>query len=294
MGFSIDHVVARSVRDSAALLDATHGPEPTSPYYAPSVARSFVEEVATAPGRLRIAFTRTPHLPSTLDPQAIAAVEDAARLCERLGHDVVEDTIATDPKAFGRHFFTIVCGETAAAIARDPQILGRPPRYEELEVPTWLTAMLGRRFSAEDLCIAIKELQALSRSAAHFFERYDVLLTPTLARPPVRHGDLNARGIEKKLQEVVARHGLSMLLKAQAIVDRAVERVFDFMPFTPLANVAGLPSMSVPLYFTAEGLPVGVMFTGRFGDEATLFRLAGQLEIERPWRGRRPPLSAFD
>jgi amidase len=293
-GFSIDHAVTRSVRDSAALLDATHGPEPTSPYHAPPVARPFLEEVKTPPGRLRIAFSKLPHLLSSVHADAIEAVESAARLCQELGHEVEEATVETDPRAFGRYFFTILCGETAASIALDPQVLGRAPARDELEAPTWLSAMLGRVFSAEELCVAVKELQALSRKAARFFERYDILLTPTLARAPVRLGELHAHGVEKALQDVVAHYDLATLLKSRRLIDRAIERVFDFMPFTPLANVAGLPSMSVPLHWNAEDLPIGTMFTARFGADATLFRLAAQLERARPWKQRRPRVHAFD
>jgi amidase len=187
-----------------------------------------------------------------------------------------------------------LAGETAAEIARDAERFGRPPELDELEPATRLTAMLGRAFSAEELCLAVKHLQALSRRAAAFFDTYDVLLTPTLSRAPVRLGELAPRGVEKALHDLVARFELAPLLRARAMVDRAVERFYDFTPFTPLANVAGLPSMSVPLHWNADDLPIGTMFTSRFGAEAVLFRLAAQLEQARPWAQRRPRVHAFD
>jgi amidase len=290
-GLTVAHVVTRSVRDSAALLDAVHGPEPTSPYFAPPRVRPFLDEIATPPGRLRIAFSARPYLPTRgVQAPCLEALDSAARLCEELGHDVEERSFDVDPRELGRSFFVLVCASTAARLERDAHLLGRPPDKDELETSTWLTAMLGKRFSAFELSLALERLQAIARAAARFLADYDVILTPTLARPPLRHGELRARGIEGRLQELVAQRDLSFLLGAERMVDRAVGRIFDFMPFTPLANVAGLPSMSVPLHVDRDGLPIGVMFTGRFGDEATLFRLAAQLESARPWSSRRPAL----
>jgi amidase len=152
--------------------------------------------------------------------------------------------------------------------------------------------MIGRQQRALDAALARDRQLEVARQAARFFQRYDVLLSPTLGMPPVRIGELIPRGPEHYLREMVAGARLSGLLRLPGVVTASVGRIFDFVPFTPLANVTGQPSMNVPLVWNAAGLPVGTMFTARFGEEATLFRLAAQLEAARPWKERRPPVHA--
>jgi amidase len=142
------------------------------------------------------------------------------------------------------------------------------------------------------LAAAHERLDAAARSAARFFERHDILLSPTLGLPPPAIGALHPHGLEAFAHEVLLALRLGILLRLPGVVDSAVRRVFAFIPFTPLANVTGAPSMTVPLFWNAGGLPIGTMFTGRVGDEATLLRLAGQLESARPWAHRRPPIHA--
>jgi amidase len=289
-GFAINHAVSRTVRDNAALLDASRGPEITSPYHPPTLERPLLEEVGAKVEKLRIAWCVDPWLPSTVHPDCKRATEDAAKLCEELGHEVEEAAPAIDPRAFARAFFTVVCCETAATLLRTRTTMGRVPEAGEMEASTMLTAMLGHQMSGAEMCVAVKELQDLSRKAARFFQRYDVLLSPTLAKPPLPHGSLHPQGLEARLQELVARRRLTPLLKIKPMIDRALDRVYDFIPFTPLGNVAGLPSMSVPLYWNSDRLPIGAMFTGPFGSDSRLFRLAAQLEEARPWKDRRPPV----
>ena len=291
-GFAIDHVVSRTVRDSAALLDASDGPELGAPYAAPAKERPFLEEVEREPGSLRIALCTDPLLPSRPDPVVVAAAEDAARLCESLGHRVEVARPPIDPTSFASDFLTAVSVATAVTIDQLAAMVGRKPRHDDLEATTWLTAMLGRTIDGVGLEHARQRLQMMARQVAIFFERYDVLLTPCLGSPPPPHGALGATGIEGQLHGVIARLGITAALRLPGMIERTANQVYDFIPWTPLANVTGQPSMSVPLAWSQDRLPLGILFTGRFGDEATLFRLAGQLEQAQPWRDRRPPVHA--
>ncbi len=290
-GFVVQHAITVSVRDSAALLDATHGPETTSPYHAPPVERSFLEETRTPSGILRVAMTKRPHLPGTLHPDCAAAVDDAARLLEQLGHRVDEVDIDIDATQFARDFFLLVCVETAATIVAGAAVVGRQARSRDFEAPTWICGMLGRQHTALQAAQAKERLHTLARKVSRFFDDHDVLLCPTLASPPVRIGSLLPRGAEAFAQAVIARANLGFVLRLPGVLDATLARVFAFMPFTPLANVTGQPAMSVPLYWNGDGLPIGCQFTARFGAEGVLFRLAAQLEQARPWAGRQAPVS---
>jgi amidase len=287
-GLSLDHAITRTVRDSAALLDASRGHAPGSPYDAPPVERPYLEEVGRAPGRLRIALCRTPLLPAQPHADVLAAVDDAARLAASLGHEVEEAAPPLDAAALARSLLTVISVSVALDVAAGEREVGRPAGRDDLELTTRLVAMMGRQATAAQLEQARRELHAVGRTMAEFFARYDVLLTPTLGQPPPRVGALQPHGLERRAQQLVADLRLEAVLRVPGLVPAIAAKTYGFIPWTPLANVAGLPSMSVPLWWNADGLPVGSMFTGRFGDEATLFRLAGQLEQARPWRHRRP------
>ena len=291
-GAAVQHALTRSVRDSAALLDLSAGPDPGAPSYPPPPARPFLDEVSAHPGRLRIAYTTRPLLGGTVDPECVAAVEDAVGLLRELGHELVEASPEVDGPAFSRAFFTLLCGETAAEVAAGERLLGRKASARDFEVPTWALALLGRNLSAGAFVGAQRTLQAVSRGVAPFFAAHDLLLTPTLSRPPVLLGALQSRGAEALLMKTLGRLNAGSMIQRLLDLTPAVERVYEFIPFTPVFNTTGQPAMSVPLYWTPSGLPVGVQLVARFADEATLFRLAGQLERARPWAGRVPPLAA--
>ncbi len=291
-GMAIHHVLTLSVRDSAAMLDATAGPDVGAPYVAPPPTRPFLEEVGRDPGRLRIAFTTTPLLPGTVHPDCVKGVEETARLCAELGHYVEEAAPAIDGRAFARDFLTMVCAETRADIEEGETLVGRKPTYGDFEPSTWALGLLGREISAGEFSRALRSLQRAARKVAQFFEKYDVLLTPTLATPPMEHGWLQPKGAEAIAMRWLGRLNAGGLIRTLAGIEALAENVFAFIPFTPVFNVTGQPAMSVPLYWNEEGLPIGMHFVARYGDEATLFRLAGQLEQARPWFDRRPPVVA--
>jgi len=266
-GLSCKHAVTRSVRDSAALLDAVDGPRPGDPYAAPPKARPFLDEVTAEPGRLRIGFSARPLYDQPVSAECLAALRDAAQLCEDLGHEVAEAAPDYDRAALTRAWLAVVAAHQADAAEDARAYLGRAPGADDLEPWTLTMIAKGRAMTAGQLAATLRSLHLESRKVAAFHETYDIYLTPTLAKPPVAIGEVD------------------MSFGAEA---EFMPRTAGFSPYTRLANCTGQPSMSVPLHWSEDGLPIGTMFTARFGDEATLFRLAGQLERARPWWGRKP------
>ncbi len=288
-GFVQEFVLTRSVRDSAAMLDALAGPEVGVPYWAPPQERPYLEEAATEPGRLRIAFSSRPLLGHDVDAECEQGMQATARLLEGLGHELVEASPTVDREAFSIAYLMVIAAETRNAIVQAAKEAGRKTSLADFEIGTRALAMLGQAFSAGEYAGALNYLQASSRGIARFCEEYDVLLTPTLARPPVPTGSLQPTVAERRQVGIMSRLNAGWLMKALGIIKPLADKTFEFMPYTPVFNVTGQPAMSAPLHWTAGGLPVGVHFVGRFGDEATLFRLAGQLESAQPWFERTPP-----
>ncbi len=265
-----EHALTRTVRDSAALLDATEGPDVGAPYAAPPKARPFLQEVSTPPGSLRIAVATRPSTGTSVHPECLAAVESTTRLLGELGHTVVEGSLQVpEEEPLGQAFIVVWSAGVVHALDEWARLTGREPTEEDVEPLTWALYELGRSQSVSRYLQAHAALQRAARAFSAKWEDVDVWLTPTLAEPPPPLGAFEPPRVEP----------LEPLFRATL-----------FCPFTPLANITGQPAMSVPLYWTREGLPVGVQCIGRFGDEATLLRLAGQLESALPWSGRRPAL----
>ncbi|MGC9371670.1 MAG: amidase, partial [Paracoccaceae bacterium] len=289
-GMAVHHVVTLSVRDSAAMLDATAGPEPGALYRVSAPSRPFVEEVGRDPGTLRIAFTAKPLLGSDVHEDCVRGLEAIAYLCEQLGHDVEEAAPDIDGPALRRAMLTMIAGELRADIEQLEEHVGRRAMPRDFEPTTWALGLLGREITAATFARATRALHATGRQVAPFFETYDVLLTPTLAEPPVAIGALKPTGVESMALDILGGLNAASILNAVLQTDAVAGHLFDFMPYTPLANMTGQPAMSMPLAWNDDGLPIGMHFMGRFGDEGTLFRLAGQLEAAQPWFHRRPPL----
>jgi amidase len=269
-GFSCGHVVSISVRDSAAMMDAISGPAPTSPYRAPPPERPFAEEVGRDPGRLRIAFTDKSPYGDAIDPEIAAAVGDVARLLSGLGHHVEERApqLAADPAVV---MSTIVAANTALNVRVAEQRFGRAMTGQDFEILTLASAHNANKATGTDYVAAQLAAFQISRSLAEFLATCDVFLCPTLCAPPLRLGELDT------------------MSQDQSHISPTLRR---YMPATAMFNMSGQPAMSVPLAWNTAGLPLGMMFAARFGDEATLFRLAAQLEAERPWKAKRPPVCA--
>jgi amidase len=270
-GLVAEHALTRSVRDSAALLDATSGPDEGDPYWAPPPAGPFLQEVGTDPGKLRIAFTTKAATGVKIHDDCVKAVEDAAALCVDLGHEVLEAAPEIEGDLLVQAFLVVWSAGVASTLDGIARMTGQPPKAEKVEPLTWSIYEMGRKVHASDYLLALQLLQGLGRVMASFLVDHHVWLTPTLGEPPVPLGTFDSPP-DNPLQGFF--------------------RTWEFVPFTPVCNCTGQPAMSVPLFWNAEGLPVGTHFVGRFGDEATLFRLAAQIEEARPWADRRPAVSA--
>ena len=291
-GAVVEHVISRSVRDSAAALDATHGPDAGAPYVIPPPQQAYLQEIKQRPGRLKIAFNAHSPIDTRLHPECIAAVEQTARLLEELGHEVEETRPEVDGQALAKGLVVLYSGEIAALMEDLILLLGKKARPSDVETLTWTVALLGRSFSAGHFVRAKREWERAARVMGRFHEDYDLYLTPTMAYPPVKIGELAPKPVEMALLKVINALGLGRLLIVSGITDTLALKNLEKTPFTQLANFTGQPAMSVPLYWTADGLPCGVQFVGRYGDEATLLRLAAQLEQARPWFDKRPPIFA--
>lgn len=269
-GMSVGHVVSRSVRDSAAFLDATAGAAPGDPYAAPQPARPFLDETKAKPGKLRIALWLKPPIDAPLHDDVVAATRDVAKLCESLGHHVEEASPSLNGIQIMQAQGVVINANIAATLDEAATLLhGRPPRAEDVERATWYRVEQARKTGSSAYAAAMNTLHMVGRVLAGFMEKYDVILQPTTAQPPLKVGVLNMDRED---------------------IDHLLRDLLGFIPFTGLFNITGQPSMNVPLVWNKENLPIGSMFSGRFGDEATLFRLAAQLEEARPWMNKTPPL----
>ena len=266
-GLTIGHCVSRTVRDSAALLDAIAGTEVGAPYVAPPQERPFLAETRTPPGKLRIAFTTQAPTGVRVDEDCVTAVNQTAHLLQDLGHEVFEASPSIDAEQFIQAFVAVWAAGTAWSVKGIVQASGTPARPEIYEPLTYALYEQGERQTSADYLLAVQALQQMARQVGRFFLDVDVWLTPVLAAPPPPLGYFDGTTENPML---------------------GFERAIAYVPFTPIANATGQPAMSVPLYWNEAGLPVGSHFNGRFGDEATLFRLAAQLEAAQPWAYRFP------
>jgi amidase len=269
-GLIAEHVVTRSVRDTAAILDAVAGPVPGDPYWAPPRrGPSFAAAVTAGVKPLRVAIMTASPAGTPVHEDCVAAAAQTAALCDSLGHHVEEATMKVDGDAFTAHFINAWAAGNAWTMADWEERIGRAAEEADVEPLTWALVELGRSLSSAQYLKSVQELQKITRQIAEYFEGIDVLLTPTLGEPPAPLGTFDSPPGEP----------LTGLFRAAS-----------YVPFTPPFNVTGQPAISLPLHWNGDGLPIGVQFVGRFGDEETLLSLAGQLEEASPWSGRRPPV----
>jgi amidase len=268
IGFSVDHVVTRTVRDSAAMLDATGAPQSASPYASPKQDGDFLDQVSRSPGKLRIAWSGETPAGDPIEADVMATLTRTAETLTALGHDVREEGLGIDYRALYRAQGIVSAANFSAGIKRWVEIKGREPG-DDIEGLARRAYEAGKRMTGQDALWAMQELRLRTREILRRFETFDVYLTPVMCTPPPRVDFLDT--LMEDLKEF----------------DRRQRITFGF---TPPFNMTGQPSLSLPLGQSRDNLPIGMMFTARYGDEATLLRLAGQLEKEMPWKARRPPV----
>ena len=264
---SCHHVLSRTVRDSAAMLDATHGPASGDPYWAPPFAGRYLDEVGRLPGRLRIAIQHRPFSGVAVDVECACAIEETARLLQKLGHAVEEAVPLHDwPQLAEAHWILVASSVRHAVLSMTG---AREPVFGEVDSVIQEAVDFARGLSGDAYPRALAAIHRHGRQMAAFHERFDILASPTTARPAPELGPQHTDNHDREAYRAALR---------------------SFSAFTSPANHSGQPSMSVPLHWTADGIPVGVQFTAAFGREDLLFRLAGQLEQAIPWTGRKPPV----
>lgn len=264
-GLGNDHVVSRSVRDTAAALDATQGAIAGDPYWAPPAPESYLEAIKRKPKKLRIAFATKKLDGARLHPDCVAAVKAAARLCASLGHEVEEASPKLDQGQLIPAFMAYWTGHLAAGIDFIAGMTGQTPTREDFEGLTWGLYQAGKHVTATQYLHAKGALQQAARTAAAFHETYDVWISATLGQPPVRLGSFDFEETDPV---------------------KAFAPMIDYVPFTAMQNATGQPAVNVPLHWNKAGLPIGTQFVGRYGDEVTLLKLAAQLEKAQPWAHR--------
>lgn len=269
LGFVCDHVVSRTVRDSAAMLDLTGFPEPASPYASPPKSGPYRDEVGRHPGRLRVRWSSEAADGAAADPEVAEALVRVAAALAAMGHDVDPRGLGREASAVLKARLAVSAGNFAAVMARTIREIGREPTLDDVEPLTLGALMLSRQVNGAAVFRGLQDLRRLSRLILQQFEAFDVFMSPVMAAPPPLIGTISPATMDP------------------VEVDRRQNLLY---PYTPIFNATGQPSISLPLAMSDSGLPIGVMFTARYGDEATLFRLAGQLEKELPWSTRRPPL----
>jgi amidase len=287
-GAAMNHVLTRSVRDSAAMLDATHGPEIGSMYRIEPPARPYLEEVTREPGRLKIAFTTKSPIGTAVHPEAVQAVTDAARLLESLGHHVEEAEPAIDGMQLAQDFITMWFANCAATVDQVKQQTGCG--NDGFELDTLAMVAFGHASRASEYVASYLRWNEYTRKLGEFHQKYDLFMTPTMALPPARVGQIVTPGWQQVILKILLTLRLTRVILSGGFIEQMVRENLKWVPFTQLGNLTGVPGMSVPLHWTADGLPLGTHFLAPHGGEDVLFRLAGQLERARPWQDRRPAL----
>jgi amidase len=285
-GCVVTLAVSRSVRDSAALLDAMAGPASGDPFVIAPPERAYAQEVGAPVEKLRIGFSTASPIGGRVDAEHKAAVLSAARLLESLGHDVEEAAPAINGKDVARCYMGMYFGHVAAAVSRVRKLTGATE--EKFETDTRAIALLGRALSAEAYVTMRNEWNFFSRSMGAFHERYEIYMTPTTAMQPAKIGELVTPKSQERMAKLMILLRAGKLLLKSGIVDKLAFDSLERTPFTQLANMTFCPAMSVPLHWGADGFPVGVQFSAKFGAEGLLFRLAAQLEAAQPWGSKTP------
>lgn len=287
-GASVEHVLTRSVRDSAIMLDALSAADAGAPFDIAPPERNFAEEVGAPVEPLRIGFSTASFIGGRVEPEQIKAVQNAMKLLQGLGHHVEEAAPKIDGEMLINCYMTMYYGQVAASVKKICADTGKPE--SSFEVDTRVIALLGRTVTAGEYVQARLNWNTLARAKAAFHDRYDLLVTPVTAFGPSKIGELQTSATEQRIAEILIKLNAGKLLIKSGISQKAAFKGLERCPFTQYSNLTSTPAMSVPLHWGADGLPVGVQFMAKFGAEGLLFRLAAQLEQAQPWAGRRPQM----
>jgi amidase len=266
-GLVVEHVITRSVRDSAVMLDVAAGPDIGDPYCAPPQPGRYLDAIVVPPRRLRIAFSVLDPYGNEIDPECRAAVTIAANLCANLGHDIEEGHPPIEVGKLASDFMSIWASGLASLIEGIARLTGKLPAADCFQGLTWSLYQYGRTVSAAQYLMGWAALQGAARRIALWHQQYDVWLTTVLSRPPARIGEFDV-----EVQDWA----------------KGYEPFVSYAPLTALQNATGQPAISIPLHRTSDDLPIGVQFVGRFGDEQLLLQLAAQLEQAKPWNEHKP------
>lgn len=288
-GAASEGVLSRSVRDTARMLDILAVPDAAAPFHIERPDRPYFDAVTDAPRRLRIGFSHESPLGTPVHAEAVRAVEDAAKLLESLGHRVESATPKIDGKQMAMDFMTVWTAVSAAELAEACRRTGARPG--EFDIDTQVLAAVGRAVSAPALVEAQARWNIYTRALAEFHERFDLLLTPTLAEPPLLIGQNRTPAALERALPPLLKLGAGNVLPRTDFYRDLVTSNLSAIPFTQLANITGRPAMSVPTHWTAAGLPLGTQFVGPPGSEYLLLQLAAELETAVPWADREPPVN---
>ncbi len=287
-GLIVDHALSRTVRDSALLLDLTHGADPLSPYWAQAPRRGFAVAAAAKPDRLRLGSFRRSPLGLPVSGETNAAMDRAEALAREAGHAVEQVDLPMIDRAFMSDFAKVVASAMAGHMRAERVRLGRPA-IGEMERSTRLVARLGELVTAGELYAGLQRLQAASRALLAHAAGFDGVIMPLIAHPPLPVGAMEAKGMDEVLEKALDRLRLTRLLRIDALFGQLLDKSLWFTHWPAIQNVTGQPSIALPVYRTAAGLPLGVQIAGRMGDEETLLSLAAQLEAIDRWDLRRAP-----
>lgn len=289
-GLAVEHVLTRSVRDCAALLDATCGPDLGEPFYLAKPKMTFLESLSTSLQPLKIAYTTDPFIVTPVDVQHVSAVEQTAKLCAELGHRVDETESFKMSKEEVFAAWVVFCSDVSALIYHLCELRGEPPKRRELETNTLLAYQFGRDISARVLARSIQKLDLMGRRFAQVFCKYDVLLTPTMPMPPISIGEISDKGMRKVFMRVLSwcnLHTIHQMLIRPSFVE---DHLFSYTAFTLLCNITGQPAINLPVAWYSNGLPLGCQFIAKIAQERTLLQLAAQLERAQPWQEKHKAL----
>jgi amidase len=289
-GAVVQHILSRSVRDSAAMLDATMGNEFGSPYKVILPKEKLLETQNLPSKKLKIAYSIKSIIGENVHPDVVEAFKHTLDILKGLGHELVEDQPNLDGEKLSKAYLINLAGHISNDVEEAKKLVGAKVALSELETLTKTLALIGRNLTALEFIQAKNYWHEVTYAMDIFHQKYDVYLTPVVAIPPPLLGSQKLKPVEVFFMKIINFLGTGRALIKSGIVEKIAKESFEKFPFTQISNLAGTPSMSVPLYWNKDNLPIGSLFSAKWGDEPTLFRLAFELEKSSPWFNKRPKI----